>query len=72
MPRILGIDIPNDKKIRTALTYVYGIGQTTSDKLLAIFFFLSFTWKTKPRHKAISAKQLLSGHSESSLLISVD
>ena len=34
MPRILGIDIPNDKKIRTSLTYIHGIGQTTSDKLL--------------------------------------
>ena len=26
VPRILGVDIPNDKKIRIALTYIYGIG----------------------------------------------
>ena len=34
MPRILGIDIPNDKKVRTSLTYVHGIGDTTARKLL--------------------------------------
>jgi small subunit ribosomal protein S13 len=34
MPRILGIDIPNDKQVRVALTYVYGIGQHSSDRLL--------------------------------------
>ena len=34
MPRIFGIDIPNDKKIKTSLTYVHGIGHTTSAKLL--------------------------------------
>ena len=28
MPRILGVDIPNNKRIEIALTYVYGIGPT--------------------------------------------
>jgi len=28
MPRILGVDIPNNKKIEYALRYVYGIGPT--------------------------------------------
>ena len=28
MARILGVDIPNGKKIKTALTYIYGIGDT--------------------------------------------
>ena len=28
MPRIVGIDIPNDKPVRIALRYIYGIGPT--------------------------------------------
>ncbi|MDP3921505.1 MAG: 30S ribosomal protein S13 [Candidatus Omnitrophota bacterium] len=34
MPRIIGIDIPRDKKIYIALTYIYGIGQKTSERIL--------------------------------------
>lgn len=34
MPRIAGINIPNEKRIVIALTYVYGIGLTTSEKIL--------------------------------------
>jgi small subunit ribosomal protein S13 len=34
MPRLLGIDIPNDKQVRIALTYIHGIGQRVSDRLL--------------------------------------
>jgi small subunit ribosomal protein S13 len=34
MPRILGIDVPNEKAIWVALTYVYGIGKHTSEKVL--------------------------------------
>jgi len=34
MPRIVGIDIPNEKKTYIALTYIQGIGQTTSEKML--------------------------------------
>lgn len=35
MARIAGIDLPRDKRIEIALTYIYGIGLTTSQKLLA-------------------------------------
>jgi small subunit ribosomal protein S13 len=35
MPRITGVDIPNDKKAVIALTYVYGIGLYSSKKILA-------------------------------------
>lgn len=35
MARISGVTIPNDKQIQVALTYVYGIGPTTSKKILA-------------------------------------
>ena len=34
MARIVGVDIPNDKKVLYALTYIYGIGLPTSKKLL--------------------------------------
>lgn len=35
MARLLGIEIPNDKRIVISLTYIYGIGKTTSQKILA-------------------------------------
>lgn len=35
MARIAGVDIPRDKHIVIALTYVYGIGKTTAQKVLA-------------------------------------
>ena len=36
MARIAGVDLPRDKRIEISLTYIYGIGLTTSKKLLAI------------------------------------
>jgi small subunit ribosomal protein S13 len=35
MARIAGIDIPREKRVEAALTYIYGIGLSTSKKLLA-------------------------------------
>lgn len=35
MARIVGVDIPNEKRVVIALTYIYGIGLTTSKKILA-------------------------------------
>jgi len=34
MPRIIGVDIPNDKRVEVALTYVHGIGLKTSVEIL--------------------------------------
>ena len=34
MARIAGVDLPRDKRIELALTYIYGIGLTTSQRLL--------------------------------------
>ena len=34
MPRIIGVDIPNDKSIWISLTYIYGIGKYTSAQVL--------------------------------------
>ena len=35
MPRIAGVDIPDNKKIRYSLRYVYGIGPRSADLILA-------------------------------------
>ena len=35
MARIAGIDIPREKRVEVALTYVYGVGLPTSQKILA-------------------------------------
>ena len=34
MPRIVGVDIPNNKSIWISLTYIFGIGQYTSEQIL--------------------------------------
>ena len=33
MPRVAGVDIPNDKPTRIALRYIYGIGPTLSERI---------------------------------------
>ena len=33
MARIAGVDIPNQKRVEIALTYIYGIGQTSATKI---------------------------------------
>lgn len=35
MARILGVDIPNNKRVVISLTYIYGIGKTRSQEILA-------------------------------------
>ena len=35
MPRILGVDIPKEKRIEISLTYLYGVGRALSNKILA-------------------------------------
>lgn len=35
MARIAGVDIPRDKRVEIALTYIYGIGVSQSNKILA-------------------------------------
>ena len=35
MPRILGVDIPNDKVVEVALTYVYGVGPAIAKEICA-------------------------------------
>ena len=35
MARIAGVDLPAEKRIETALTYIYGIGNTTARRILS-------------------------------------
>ncbi|HIU46662.1 MAG TPA: 30S ribosomal protein S13 [Candidatus Fimadaptatus faecigallinarum] len=35
MARISGVDLPREKRIEIALTYIYGIGRTVADEILA-------------------------------------
>ena len=35
MARISGVDLPNNKRVEIGLTYIFGIGLTTSKKILA-------------------------------------
>jgi small subunit ribosomal protein S13 len=44
LARIAGIDLPKNKRIEIALTYIYGIGRPTSQKILNQ---ASINWDTK-------------------------
>lgn len=35
MARIAGVDIPRDKRVQVSLTYIYGIGRSSSDEILS-------------------------------------
>ena len=35
MARLLGVDLPRDKRMEIALTYIYGIGRTRSQEILS-------------------------------------
>ena len=35
MARIAGVDLPRDKRVQIGLTYIFGIGRTSADKILA-------------------------------------
>lgn len=35
MARLVGVDLPRDKRIEVGLTYIYGIGLTTAKKIIA-------------------------------------
>jgi small subunit ribosomal protein S13 len=34
VPRIAGVDLPKDKRVEIALTYIYGIGRSASQRIL--------------------------------------
>lgn len=43
MARVSGVDIPREKRVEVALTYVFGIGRTRSKEILA-------SSRREPRH----------------------
>ena len=36
MPRLLGVEIPADKRVEVSLTYIYGIGFSTARRILEL------------------------------------
>ena len=55
MARIAGTDIPNEKRIETSLTYLYGVGPTLSKKILTEAG-INFDTRTKDLSEADLAK----------------
>jgi small subunit ribosomal protein S13 len=47
LARISGVDLPKAKRIEIALTYIYGIGRTSSQKILTE---ANIDWDTKSDH----------------------
>lgn len=47
MARIAGVDLPKSKRIEIALTYIYGIGRSTSQKILTE---AAVDWNTSSDH----------------------
>ena len=52
MARISGVDLPREKRIEIALTYIYGIGRNTADEIIAA------TGKVMPSWLTIDAQNL--------------
>jgi small subunit ribosomal protein S13 len=55
MSRIKGVDVPNEKRIEVALTYIFGIGPSTSKKILNIAS-VDFNKRTKDLNEEEIAK----------------
>ena len=53
MPRLLGVDIPGDKRIEASLPYIYGIGPTTAKRILE-----QANIDPSARSKSLSSEQL--------------
>lgn len=34
MPRVIGVDIPDNKRLEISLTYIYGVGRTLSNQII--------------------------------------
>jgi small subunit ribosomal protein S13 len=64
MPRLLGVDIPNEKRIDVALTYIYGIGPRTAKRVLAE---LSLRPETRAKDLKDDEVAALANHIEKSM-----
>ncbi|MCP4094449.1 MAG: 30S ribosomal protein S13 [Planctomycetes bacterium] len=65
MPRLIGVDIPNDKRTVIALTYLFGIGNTTANKICE-----DLNLDKSRRAKELSDEELaaIASYAESNLL----
>ena len=66
MPRILGVDLPNDKRIDIALTYIFGVGRTTANKVIDE---LSMRPEVKAKDLADEEVARLASHLESHYVV---
>jgi small subunit ribosomal protein S13 len=65
MPRLIGVDIPNDKRTVIALTYLFGIGNTTANRICE-----DLSLDKDRRAKELSDEELaaIAAYAESNLL----
>lgn len=66
MPRIVGVDIPNNKYVPIALTYIHGIGHTTAAKICAD---LSLDTKLKAKDLSDEEVQRIAGYLDTNLVV---
>ena len=66
MPRVNGVDIPNDKRIEISMTYVFGVGRVTARKVCAD---LNMDPATLARDLTEEQVTTLSGHLEKNYLV---
>ena len=69
MARIAGIDLPKDKRIEIGLTYIYGIGRTSADKILAA---TGISPDTRVRDLTEDQEQLLRDEIDKSYIVEGD
>lgn len=66
MPRIVGVDVPNDKKLPIALTYIFGIGHTHAKKIVSD---LSMSPDVRARDLSDDEVARLASHIESNYVV---
>ena len=66
MPRIVGVDIPNNKYVPIALTYIHGIGHTTAEKICAE---LSLDRKLKAKDLSDEEVQRIAAYLDANLVV---
>jgi small subunit ribosomal protein S13 len=69
MARIAGVNIPREKRVEIGLTYIYGIGRSTSQKLLGE---LSIDQNTKVRDLTEEEVSRLRNHIDATLTVEGD
>ena len=66
MPRIVGVDIPNNKYVPIALTYIHGIGHTTAAKVCED---LAIDSRTKAKDLTEEDVQRIAGYLDQNLVV---